>query len=61
MRTIGVVIHLKRQRVARQTAVADKAQVMLGAWLVGNHQPSTAQQRNLVVNRGGMMGELHEQ
>ncbi len=61
MGAIGVVIHLIRQRITRQPVVADKAQVVPRAPLVGNRQPATAQQRDLVIQRNGRLGEFHGQ
>ncbi len=61
MRAIGVVVDLEWQRVAGEAVIADEAQVVLRAGLVGNEQPPATQERNLCIGVDGGLVEFHRQ
>jgi len=57
MRAIGVIMHLKDQRIAGKPVIPDEAQVMPGACFIRDVQPARTQQSDLRVYIYSWFGE----
>lgn len=61
VQSIRVVGHLERQRVASQPVVTHETQLVPGNLVVGDHQPTLLEQRDLGVDIDSRFGEFHGQ